>query len=314
LILLLSPSQVSLAQEAVLSETLQLSISQLRYQPKAAPEQWLWAHLDYVPMPNGQMLFAVKNYGQVVPANTPVLMPLASISDQGPPKISFLNSHAAELTFKASTPLACAVVYGTSRQFGALATDPSMDGATLTEHHPVMSGLNADTDYFYRVQGSAANGTLYWSNIGSFHTPASSATPSMNVAALANGAFVSKVSSNFGGVSNDKTWGANSAIDASSATAWSSNGDGNQAFIEITLAKAATIKTVEVWSRAMNDGSAKIRRFTVTVDSGQVFGPFTLVDTDKAYSFAVNALTKTLRFTVVDSAGGNTGFIELAAY
>lgn len=302
------------AGEAILSESLQLTVPQLRYQTKAAPDQWLWANLQYLPNQDGQILFAVKAYGQTTPSNTPALLPLASISDQGAPQITALTADSAMLTFKASTPLACSVVYGTDSQFGAVATDANMNGGALTEHHPIMTGLKADTDYFYRLQGTAPNGNLYWSDIGSFRTPAASPVTRVNYAALANGGGIGAVSSNFGSVGNDKTWGANSAIDGSNATAWSSNGDGNNAFIEISLMKATAIKTVEVWSRSMNDGSAKIRSFTITVDSGQIFGPFVLENTDKAYSFPVTAITKNVRLNVVDSTGGNTGLIEFGAY
>ncbi|MEQ1637930.1 MAG: fibronectin type III domain-containing protein [Methylococcales bacterium] len=307
-------AQTVLANEALLTETLQLSIPQIRYQTKAAHDQWLWANLQYTPSQDGRLLFLVKEYGQATALDVPLLLPLSSISDHGAPQITQLNSDSARITYRASTPLACSVVYGTDRQFGAVATDPNMNGGALTEHHPVMTGLKADTDYFYRLQGTAANGNLYWSEIGSFHTPVAEATTHVNLAALSNGARVYKVSSNFGGVSNDKTWGANSAIDGSAASAWSSNGDGDNAFIEISLSNVAAIKTVEVWSRSMTDGSAKIRRFTVTVDSGQVFGPFTLASTDKAYSFDLNATTKNLRFNIVESSGGNTGLIEFGVY
>lgn len=313
LIITLSFANAS-ANEALLSESLQLTVPSMRYQTKAAPDQWLWANLQYLPSQDGQILFAVKEYGSTTPSNMPALLPLASISDQGAPQIINITTDAATLSFKASTPLACSVVYGTNNQFDAVATDLNMNGGALTEHHPIMTGLKPNTDYFYRLQGSAPNGNLYASDIGSFHTPAAVAATRINYAALSNGATISKVSSNFGGVSNDKTWGANNAIDNSSATAWSSNGDGNNAFIEISLAKASAINTVEVWSRAMSDGTAIIRSFTLTVDSGQVFGPFMLVGTDKAYSFSVVATTQKLRLNVLYSTGGNTGLVELGVY
>ena len=298
------------ADEAVLSDNFNLDIPNLRIQSKATPEQWLWAKLQYQPRQDGEILFKVTGYGETDRNNLPALLPLASISDQGPPQISTLTSDTARLTYKASTPLACAVVYGTNRQFGAVATDANMNGGALTEHHPIMTNLKPDTDYFYRLQGSAPNGNLYWSEVQSFHTPAAASTNRINFASLANGASISKVSSNFGSVRNDQTWGANSAIDGSSATAWSSNGDGNNAFIEITLAKATAINSVEVWSRAMSDGSAIIRSFNITVDSGQVFGPFTLTDTEKAYAFPLVTTTKSLRLKVIESTGGNTGLVE----
>jgi hypothetical protein len=177
-----------------------------------------------------------------------------------------------------------------------------------------LTNLKADTDYVYRVQGTASNGAVYWSELASFHTPKSTGSARTNYASLANGASVMQVSSNFAGAANTAFWGANNALDNNTSTAWSSNGDGDRAFIEIRLAKATTLTSTAVWSRAMSDGSAKILRFTITTDTGQVFGPFTLNDTDKAYEFALPVTASTLRFNVVASSGGNTGLVEWAVF
>lgn len=313
-VLFLVAAQSIRADEALLSDSFHLSIPNLRYQSKAALEQWLWANLQYQPSQDGQILFRVTGFGETNRSSLPALLPLASISDQGPPQITTVNSDSARLTFRASTPLACSVVYGTDRNFGAVATDPNMNGAAVTEHYPLMAGLKPDTDYFYRLQGSARNGNLYWSEVLTFHTPAAKPTSGFNLASLANGASIANVSSNYAGVTSDKIWGANSAIDGSSNTAWSSNGDGNKAFIEINLPKATAINSVLVWSRSMSDGSAIIRSFSLTNDAGQVFGPFSLPNADQAYSFPLVTTTKTLRLNVVDSTGGNTGLIEFGVY
>jgi hypothetical protein len=131
---------------------------------------------------------------------------------------------------------------------------------------------------------------------------------------LQAGARVVAVSSNFGGAANDGTWGANSAIDGNRGTAWSSNGDGNDAFIEVELAEPAQVYAVEVWTRSMSDGTAQILAFTLTTDTGNVLGPFELADATEPYRFDIDVVTQSLRLDVVDSSGGNTGLVEFAVY
>jgi hypothetical protein len=74
------------------------------------------------------------------------------------------------------------------------------------------------------------------------------------------------------------------------------------------------VYAVEVWTRSMSDGTAQIFSFTITTDSGEVLGPFSLEDAGQAYRFDVDAVARTLRLDVVDSSGGNTGLIEFAVF
>jgi hypothetical protein len=205
------------------------------------------------------------------------------------------------------------VVYGKTLNFGSVATDPNMKGGAIIDHNPILINLEPDTQYYYRVQGSDAQGKLYWSPASSFTTISANEQPE-NFLSLNNGATIISVSSNFSGVANNQTWGANSAIDGSAATAWSSAGDGSNAFITIALAQAQHINTLRVWSRSMRDGSAKILSFTVTMDTGEVLGPFNLPDTQKAYDFSIDRTTSSVRLDVKDSTGGNTGLVEIEAF
>ena len=41
---------------------------------------------------------------------------------------------------------------------------------------------------------------------------------------------------------------------------------------------------------------------------------YDLADGFQSYDFPVDIVSKTLRFDAVESSGGNTGFVELAAY
>ncbi len=188
-----------------------------------------------------------------------------------------------------------------------------MNGGAISNHNPILSHLIPDRTYYYRVQGTDKQGKIYWSPINRFKTSVLN-TQASNLLSINNGTTVSAVSSNYGNADNTQTWGANSAIDDSSATEWSSNGDGDKAFLELLLAKPTYIHTLKVWSRSMSDGSAKIRRFSITIDNQETLEPFTLIDTQQSHEFTINRTVSRLRFNVIDSTGGNTGLIELQAY
>jgi len=239
---------------------------------------------------------------------------IGKVSAAGPPAIVDISDTDAVLVFESSIPLACSVVYGKTTDYGQIAVDQDMDGGAHTDHHPLMERLEPDTEYHYRVQGTAADGTLYASEDRVFRTLPAQAEGEVNLASLEAGARIIAVSSNFGGVANDQAWGAHSAIDGQRGTAWSSAGDGNEAFVEIELAQPAAVTAVEVWTRSMNDGTARILAFTLTTDSGDILGPFALEDAEQAYHFDVDVVAQSLRLDVVDSTGGNTGLIEFAVY
>ena len=113
---------------------------------------------------------------------------------------------------------------------------------------------------------------------------------------------------------NDGLWGADSALDGQRGTAWSSNGDGDDAFVEVELAQPAQLHAVEVWTRSMSDGTAQIFAFTLTTDTGDVLGPFELPDAAQIFRFEVDTVDRSLRLAVIESSGGNTGLVEFAVY
>jgi hypothetical protein len=242
------------------------------------------------------------------------ISPLEEVYTNGAPQITDITASDAILLFDSNRPLACSVIYGETTSYGMIAVDQDMGGGAHTDHHPILTGLQQDTEYHYRVQGTASDGTLYISEDMTFRTPAQEEYKETNLASLEAGASVISVSSNFGGATNEETWGANSAIDGSRATAWSSDGDGNDAFIEINLAQSARLQSVEIWTRTMSNNTAQIFSFSLTTDSGEVLGPFTLDDAEQSYRFEVDVLANSLRLDVVDSNGGNTGLIEFNAY
>ena len=240
--------------------------------------------------------------------------PLEEVYTSGAPEITEITSSDAVLLFDSNRPLACSAIYGETTSYGLIAVDQDMGGGAHSEHHPILAGLEPDTEYHYRLQGTAADGTIYISEDMTFRTPAQEEAAEVNLASLEAGGVIKDVSSNFGGAANDQTWGANSAIDGSRASAWSSDGDGDEAFIEFQLAHAAHLQAVEVWTRTMSNNTAQIYSFSLTTDTGEVLGPFTLDDAEQSYRFEVDTAADWLRLDVVESNGGNTGLIEFAAY
>jgi hypothetical protein len=192
-----------------------------------------------------------------------------------------------------------------------------MAGGAHKNHHPLLGGLQPDTEYHLRLQGVGPDGTLYRSQDYTFRTgkaaPGQAKPAGTNLALLSNGAKVVGVSSNFGGGDNDSTYGANHAFDGDPGTQWSSNGDGNNAWVEVELAREEHISGIGFWTRTMGD-TAQIKSFRVVGDSGDKYGPFTLDDAAQVRYFPVDFSAKRLRFEVVESSGGNTGAVEIEVY
>jgi hypothetical protein len=227
------------------------------------------------------------------------------------PNVLVTTSDSATIRFDSGVPTVCNAAYGETTNYGQVATIPMLDGATL-DHELTFIDLRPDTTYHYLITATDINGNTYQSSDFTFKTePAETADLGIN---LLDGAQVVDVSSNFGGAANDETWGAESAIDGRSGSAWSSNGDGDEAYIEIELEQAVRIHTLRVHTRSMPNDTAQIFSFTVTSDAGETFGPFELPDATQLHSFDVDLLARALRFDVVSSNGGNTGFVELEAY
>ena len=242
--------------------------------------------------------------------------PLSEILESGPEYLN-LTSTSVIVHIETKVPVVCAAVFGTTTAYGGLATDSAMGGIGQVSHHPLLSGLQPDTQYQMRLQGVGADGTLYVSDNYSFRTPAAPPPaplpPGKNVALLSLGARVTGTSSNYGGGAMDSTFGGNNAIDGKPVTEWSSNGDGDKAWIEIDLGKPYALTAIGLRTRTMG-ASAQIQSFQLVADGKQTFGPFTLPDATAPYYFPVDTTARTLRFEVVKSSGGNTGVAEIDVF
>ena len=210
------------------------------------------------------------------------------------------SGRAATLEVETTVDAACSVVYGTDKTFGRIAVDADMDGGAHADHRPVLGGLEPDTTYLYRLQGTATDGTLYVSEVMTFSTPPAPEGPEN----IARGATVTGVSSEW-----SDAFGAANAFDGDPATEWSSRDDGDEAWVEIDLGSPRAIGEVIFQTRSMSDGSATTESYTLTAD-GIEYGPFT-VDEPIGELQDLEVEAQVLRFDVQASSGGNTGAIEI---
>jgi hypothetical protein len=242
-------------------------------------------------------------------AQSLVALPLADVLAL-PVEIIDLQATSATVGVLTTVDVACVVVFGTDDTFGSLALDETMEGAAHREHRVVLRGLEPETDYVYRLQGSDPAGNFYVSELLSFRTPAAPAGHGLgvNVATVARGARVLAVSSEFG-----ESWTASRAIDGQPSTAWSSLGDGDDAFITVELPTEVQVSGFGLWTRTMVT-SAQILTFQVTTPSGRVFGPFEVPDASMLYAFPAEVVDRRFTFEVLSSSGGNTGAVEVAVF
>jgi hypothetical protein len=235
------------------------------------------------------------------------------------PSVEDNTGTSVAIQFTSGVPTMCNVAYGTDTNYGNLATMLMMAGG-VRDHSVSLTGLAPNTTYHYRITLTDQQARVYQSQDLAFTTSASEPPPPAdrpegeNVALLAAGARVIGVSSNWGGGDNDSSFGANKAIDGQPNTEWSSNGDGDDAWIEIELAQAYDVHTIGFWTRKMPNNTAQIFSFTVTTDEGETFGPFDLADADQIYYFPVEFSARTLRFDAVETNTGNTGAVEIEVF
>ena len=242
---------------------------------------------------------------------------ISAILESEPTAVDITSSSARILAIT-SIDVVCSVAYGTTEEYGGLATDLDMAAGGHSDHGPVLTGLEPDTLYHYQLGGMGADGTLYRSEDMTFRTPpaatAETQTPTdRNLALLSEGARLVGTSSNFGGAEHSGTWGGNSAVDGDPTTQWSSDGDGDDAWIEVELEAETRVTSIGFWTRTMVT-SAQIIRFQVVAGDGSVAGPFELDGASSAHYFETDFSASRLRFEVVESSGGNTGAVEIAVF
>jgi hypothetical protein len=212
---------------------------------------------------------------------------------------------SAVLRLNTTVDVACSVVFGPTTQFGGLATDTDMAGGAHSVHQPLMTDLEPGTTVLYRVQGTAADGTIYVGEVEQFVTPAADGTAARINLSL--DASVVETSSDF-----NSSFAGDNAIDGSLSTEWSSLGDGDNAFIVIDLGASMDVSGFGFRTREMSDGTSITNTYTVSVDGAETLGPFDagigLVVSDTAVTGQV------FRFEMSETSGGNTGAVEIEIY
>ncbi len=228
------------------------------------------------------------------------------------PSIEEVTGTSAIIALKTGAPAFCQVNYGTSLQYGQMRR-MSMSGP-MADHRILLPGLQPDTVYHFRLTAVDAAARIFQSGDLTFKTieVATGKPAGKNVASLSAGAKVVGVSSNYGDEGNTGTYGANHAIDGDPNTEWSSNGDGDKAWLEIELAREYHLTAIGFWTRTMGS-SAQIQQFEVVADGKTRLGPFTLPDASGIHYFPVAVTAKRLRFNVLQSSGGNTGAMKIEA-
>ncbi len=208
-------------------------------------------------------------------------------------------------------PSICSITWGATEALGNQNNSLSMNGSGIIQHDVFLPGAAAGETYFFTVQGATADGRLFRSEMATFTLPDSplpsgAGDPADLRTNLALSATVTGVSSEF----ND-SFAAARAIDGDLATEWSTRGDGDDGFITIDLGAATEIGGFEYITRSMADGSAITTTYTVTVDGGDVLGPFPAGNPADPRFQAVPATGRILRFDIDSSTGGNTGAAEI---
>ena len=224
---------------------------------------------------------------------------------------------------RTTEPMICTIVWGETEDFGHFNNSLAMNGTGIIDHDVVLPDAEAGKTYFFRVQGSTADGNQYRSQTGTFIIPetetetegasaaAAGDTPEMVVHGenLALGATVADTSSIFGA-----GWEAENALDDDLTTEWATAGDGDGGFIVIDLGSQQEVVGVEFITRSMLDGSATTEQFTFTVDGGDASGPFP-AGSPANPNFTEAAFTgRLIRFDVETSTGGNVGAVEVRVF
>jgi hypothetical protein len=239
------------------------------------------------------------------------IRPIDEIIQQPIQVTDFTNDGSARLPIQTTIPVACTIVYGKTPAFGSLSLDQDMAGGPHTDHNPLLSGLEPETTYYFRVQGVDASGVIYLSDMMNFTTPRGQTSEVQNLASPLLGAEITGISSAYGNAGLHDHWGAAGAFDDNPNTEWSSAGDGNNAWIEVRLARPALVTAFSFHSRSMSDGSAITLAFTVTTETGEILGPFEVVNALQPYTFETSFIAQTLKFELTNTTGGNTGVVDI---
>lgn len=234
-------------------------------------------------------------------------------------RVEELSATRAVVRFDTDRPTSCQAEFGSDPdQLDRSATDPDMaEGERSLDHEVPLEDLLGQTTYSWRAVAVDAAGDSYTSETQSFTTPANMDTTDwVNVALAAQGARIAGKSSNWAGGADESQFGALNAIDGQMATEWSSDGDGDAAWIELELGQARDLLGFGYRSRMMTDGTSIVTSTELLVDGEVRLGPFATPDHTRVYrfDFATPLAATRVRLQVRSSTGGNTGAREVQLF
>jgi len=234
-------------------------------------------------------------------------------------RIEEITGTRAVVRFETSQPSSGEVLFGTSDEaLDQTAKDVAMVPGDLSFTHEVpLEDLEPDTKYYWRARAVDRDNATLLTDLDSFTTEDAELAPEAdNVALLSAGAEVFEVSSNWGAGDDDSTYGANHAFDGKMASEWASDGDGDEAWVELELGELRRITSWAFRSRHMADGTAIILKVELAFDGDTERGPFDVPDPTERYLFAIEPPVEAsrVRIKAVDTSGGNTGAREISFY
>ena len=172
------------------------------------------------------------------------------------PQVQNVAAYSANIVFRSKEAIVCNVAYGKDTNYGRIAL-MAMTGP-LTDHDVALLGLDPASTYHFRITVTDTTSRVYQSGDFTFSTAEAtgySKPTGINVAAAAAGATVTGVSSNFGQGDLNSSFGGNKAIDGRKDTEWSSNGDGDKAWIKIALAQTYDLSWIGFQTRTMGNSA-----------------------------------------------------------
>ncbi len=222
----------------------------------------------------------------------------------------------------------CTIVWGETEEFGHFNNSLAMNGTGIIQHDVFLPGAERGKTYFFRVQGSTADGNQFRSETGTFTI---SDVDSAEDDAMGGGATIEgmddvddmvvhganlalestivEASSEFG-----PGWAASNAIDGETSTEWATKGDGDSGFITIDLGSPQSVVGTEFITRRMLDGTAITDTYTITIDGGDTLGPFNAGSPAEPNFNAGEFTGQVIRFDIDASSGGNVGAIEVNVF
>ena len=234
-------------------------------------------------------------------------------------RIEEVAAHRAAVRFETSLPTSGEVLFGTSDdELDRTASDVAMVPGDLSFTHEVpLEDLDPDTKYYWRARAVDRDNAVLLTEIDSFTTPdADPMEQGDNVALPGAEAKVFEVSSNWGGGKNDSIYGADHAFDGKMASEWASDGEGDEAWVELEFGGLRRITSFAFRSRHMSDGTSIIRRVELAFDGDTERGPFDVPDPTERTLFPIEPPVEAsrVRIKAVETSGGNTGAREIEFY